>query len=262
MEGEQRTDWNADETAVEFEQFDAALWWRLGYSALPPLLGLGQCGRGPRTVLDLGCGTGRVGNWIADRWGVHVIGVDPSAVMICTARRHAARGARYLHQPGQRLGVPSASVDAAWAAFVAVCLPDLATLRQVVAELARVVRPGGRVVLLDSHPDTTGVDFGDLVQGAAGATYQPGDRLPVWLRRRDGTWASITDTYWSCSTYTEVLTEVGFCNIERHAPLLEPSADPCRTAAIPDEHRRRWHAAETQPPFLLVSAQRRRDSIE
>lgn len=257
MDGEQLTDWDADVAAVEFEQFDAALWWRLGYNSLPSLLGLRQCGHEPWMLLDLGCGTGRVGNWVARQWGVPVVGVDPSSAMIRTAHHRAAPGARYLHRLGQCTGLPAASVDAAWAAFVAVCLPDLATLRQVAVELARVVRPGGRVVLLDSHPETTGVDFGDVVQGKPGVAYQPGDSLPVWLRRRDGTWAPITDTYWSLSTYTQVLTDVGFDNIEHHAPLLHRPADRRATDLVPAEHRRRWCAAETQPPFLLVRAQRR-----
>ena len=33
------TDWNADGVAERFAEFDTALWWRLGYRALPQLLG-------------------------------------------------------------------------------------------------------------------------------------------------------------------------------------------------------------------------------
>lgn len=226
-----------------FDRTDRRVWWRLGYEHLPALLGLDR--PNVRTALDVGCGTGEITNWVADR-GVAAVGVDPSPTMLETARQRAAPGTRFHECDGARTPLPEAGVDAAWAAFVFVCLPDVAAMRAVAAELARVVRPGGRIAVLDSHPDTTGVDFTDLVQGEPGVVYRPGDRLPVHLRRTDGSWESFTDTYWAASTYTEVLGEAGFTAITHRGPVFGRA-----------EQAGRWPAAVDHPPFLLVSAQRR-----
>lgn len=234
------TSWDAVEVVDGFEHLDRGLWWRLGYEQLPDLLALEHA----RTALDVGCGTGVISNWIAG-FGVEVVGVDPSPPMIETARARAAAGTAFHVRDGARTRLPAASVDAAWAAFVLVCLPDVAAMRRVAAELARVVRPGGRIAVLDSHPDTTGVDFTDLVQGDPGVRYRSGDALPVRLRRLDGSWETVTDTYWEHSTYREVLAEAGFTAITHHGPVFD---DPARA--------QRWPAALDQPPFLIVSAER------
>ncbi|MCA1186240.1 MULTISPECIES: class I SAM-dependent methyltransferase [unclassified Saccharopolyspora] len=251
------TDWNADGVAERFAEFDTALWWRLGYRALPQLLAPDRFDGERPTLLDLGCGDGTVTSWIAQHTASAVVGVDRSSVMIRAARRGAdpAGHTRFIHRPADRTGLPTDSIDAAWAAFLAVCLPDMAALRAVVAELARVVRPGGRVVLLDSHPDTTGVDFGDLVQGELDVSYSEGDRLPVRMRRQDGSWSSITDTYWSRATYDSVLGEAGFEDLEQCEPLLDP-ANGAEGDPVEPERRQRWHAATARPPFLIVSARR------
>lgn len=242
MAGEHVTDWSGDAAAAGFEEFDSGLWWRLGYSALPPLLGI-EDGAG-RTLLDLGCGPGEVATWIAREFRATAIGVDSSEAMLRSARQRAGDlPVRFQRGEAGATGLPDDSVDGAWAAFVAVCLPHLEALRAMARELARVLRPGGTAVLLDSHPDTTGTDFGDLVQGEPGATYRPGDPLPVRMRRRDGSWERITDTYWAGRTYDEVLSEAGFTGIEHHAPLLTGPDVP-----------QRWSAAATEPPFLLVTA--------
>jgi SAM-dependent methyltransferase len=57
--------------------------------------------------------------------------------------------ARFLDGDLTRLPLPDASVDAAVCALALVHVADLAT---AVGELARVVRPGGRVVVSDVHP--------------------------------------------------------------------------------------------------------------
>lgn len=237
---DQVTRWDAVEVVDGFASADARLWWRLGYEHLPGLLDLDRAS----TVLDVGCGTGAITGWIAGH-GVEAVGVDSSPPMIEAARAQAAANTAFHLRDGARTQLPAASVDAAWAAFVFVCLPDVAAMRRVAAEMARVVRPGGRIAVLDSHPDTTGVDFTDLVQGEPGVRYRAGDALPVWLRRLDGTWESFTDTYWDRATYAEVLAGAGFTAITCHSPVFD---EP--------EQARWWPAALDRPPFLLVSARR------
>lgn len=107
------------------------------------------------SVLDLGCGTGALARVLATRVGAagHVAGVDTSKSLIAGAQRRA-----------KRVGLPIdfrvASVDrlpfadASFGLIVSsLVLHHLApdTLVRTVGEIARVLRPGGRVAILDFH---------------------------------------------------------------------------------------------------------------
>ena len=94
------------------------------------------------TVLDLACGTGDLCHELT-RAGLSPIGVDFSAGMLAAARTPAplVRG-DVLHLP-----VPDAVVDGVTCGFA---LRNLVALDRFAAELARVVRPGGRIALLET----------------------------------------------------------------------------------------------------------------
>lgn len=101
-------------------------------------------------VLDVACGTGLVALAAADRVGPNgqVLGVDLSGRMVEAARQRAqvraCKQANFLRMDGERLSLPDARFDAALCAFGLMYLPEP---EQAVHELARVVRPGGRVGL-------------------------------------------------------------------------------------------------------------------
>jgi demethylmenaquinone methyltransferase/2-methoxy-6-polyprenyl-1,4-benzoquinol methylase len=112
-------------------------WWRRAAVAA-----LGEAS-GTR-VLDLGCGTGRLGTLLAPRH--RVIGLDVSGAMLREARGQAAGWIGLVQGSAFRLPFSDASFDAATSAFV---LRNLDDLPKAFAELARVVAPGGKVSLLD-----------------------------------------------------------------------------------------------------------------
>jgi len=93
------------------------------------------------TVLVLGFGPG-VGVALLAARGIDVVGVDPSAVMVEEARRRAPT-ARLLRATADRLDLADASVDGAIAVnSIQLWKPFEAS----VAEVARVLRPGARLV--------------------------------------------------------------------------------------------------------------------
>jgi SAM-dependent methyltransferase len=98
-------------------------------------------------VLDAACGTGRYSDYLAGR-GHRVIGVDRSAAMLAKARAKLPE-ADFREGDLEALPLASASVDAAVCALALVHLPAVG---KAMAELARVVRPGGRVIVSDVHP--------------------------------------------------------------------------------------------------------------
>jgi len=97
-------------------------------------------------VLDLGCGPGRHLVALADRIG-RGVGVDLSPEMVAVARRRAAHPAlRFRVDDAERLDtVPRASVDTVISVGV---LEHLLRPGRALRQVARVLRPGGRVVVL------------------------------------------------------------------------------------------------------------------
>jgi len=98
-------------------------------------------------LLDVGCGTGTEALWLAQR-GRHITAIDPSPQMlgVLNARARAANLDIPTHLLLARdIGSLSGGFDGAYSSFGGLNTePDLGV---VVASLARLVRPGGRIVL-------------------------------------------------------------------------------------------------------------------
>ncbi len=92
-------------------------------------------------VLDVACGTGDLCRDLSAA-GLAPIGVDLSAGMLAHARTQAP----LVHTDALRLPLAGASLDGAVSGFA---LRNFVSLEPVFAELARVLRPGARVALLD-----------------------------------------------------------------------------------------------------------------
>jgi demethylmenaquinone methyltransferase / 2-methoxy-6-polyprenyl-1,4-benzoquinol methylase len=102
-------------------------------------------------VLDVACGTAAVSLEIVRRYGCRVVGIDQSAEMLASgrARIDAAReGDRIELREGRAEDLPfeDASFDALTFTYLLRYVDDPAA---TMVELARVVRPGGRIAMLD-----------------------------------------------------------------------------------------------------------------
>lgn len=103
-------------------------------------------GREPGVALDAACGTGRYAEFLTAR-GHRVIGVDSSPDMLARARRRVPDGEFHLAEL-TRLPLPDDSVDVIVCALALTHVPHL---EPVLAEFARVLRPGGDLVISDVH---------------------------------------------------------------------------------------------------------------
>jgi len=99
------------------------------------------------TVADLGCGAGSLSASLAPHVA-RVIGVDQSAAMLRAARRRLGGLDNVeLHRAGlEALPLPSGSCDAALLVLVLSYVPEVAP---VLAEAARILKAGGRLVVVD-----------------------------------------------------------------------------------------------------------------
>ena len=108
-------------------------------------LGPGQC------VLDLGCGTGLIAEYLSDRSGAHVTGLDyvPDAIrQACERMRAKAQRLDFVVGDINALDVPPVAYDVIVSIDTIYFSNDYAA---TIAALAQALRPGGRLAFLYSH---------------------------------------------------------------------------------------------------------------
>ena len=98
-------------------------------------------------VLDIGCGDGQISRLAAER-GASVVGVDPTWNQIRVAADRGG-GAAFARSGAAELPFADGSFDAAVACLVFEHIDDV---DGAIAEVARVVRPGGRFSFFLNHP--------------------------------------------------------------------------------------------------------------
>jgi ubiquinone/menaquinone biosynthesis C-methylase UbiE len=95
-------------------------------------------------ILDLGCGTGRYSNALADYYDASVTAIDPSEKMLAEARRKASPRVRCERASAESLPLHNASMDMV---FISMAFHHFDHPDRAAAECRRVLRPGGSVCL-------------------------------------------------------------------------------------------------------------------
>jgi len=103
-------------------------------------------------IIDLGCGTGRFSEPLAEHFDARVMGVDPSSKMLEQARGKL-RGDRVVFECASASALPVAD-GAADLVFMSMVLHHLDDAAAVARECRRVLRKGGHVALRNSTGDT------------------------------------------------------------------------------------------------------------
>ena len=134
-----------DRTAADYDRIERIL--GLGTGAWYRRQALRQAGLQPgMTVVDVGTGTGLLARAAVDIVGdpARVTGVDPSAGMLEHAKVPA--GVRLLEGSAEAIPAPDGTADFLTLGYA---LRHISDLDQAFAEFYRVLRPGGRVCLLE-----------------------------------------------------------------------------------------------------------------
>jgi ubiquinone/menaquinone biosynthesis C-methylase UbiE len=145
-------------------------------------------GQGQRFA-DVACGSGGPGIWVARCTGAALIGIDSSTVAIAQARARAHDGevSEFRVADAANTGLPPAAVDAVMSIDAFWLFPDKEC---AAAEIARILRPGGRLVFTTWDFDVTLEDMPpqlaqhhDLLR-RAGLDVEIYEETPDWRARQ------------------------------------------------------------------------------
>ena len=100
-----------------------------------------------RVVLDLGCASGRFVKALS-ALGARVVGVDRSLQLLHTASKNAA-GSPVVLSTATRLPFADSTYDGLLCIEVIEHIPGL---EAALSEIARVLKPGGRAIIIDKNP--------------------------------------------------------------------------------------------------------------
>lgn len=172
-----------DEFPEELDTHSYVTWTELRNMAADLRIGPGD------RLLDVGCGRGGPGLWIAAQTGATLLGVDIATTALDSARARAARlglSATFGEGSFAALPVADGAADAVMSVDALLFAPDKAAAAR---ELARVLRPGGRLVFTswDYHAQPAGrppqVPDHRPVLEAAGFVVVGYDATVDWRRR-------------------------------------------------------------------------------
>jgi SAM-dependent methyltransferase len=127
------------------------------------------------TCLEIGCGAGRLTRQLAGEFD-KVISIDVSADMIARAKEASPGNVEFHQVDGTRVPLADDSVDAVFSVHVLQHLDDFDDVSAYVADAARVLRPGGTMML---H-----IALGTLEEGLVGKRGKVRLEWRLWRSRR------------------------------------------------------------------------------
>ena len=139
-------------SAMDYDKTEMAKTYRTGRSLEPEVLQQWMDvvaahveGKDVQAILDVGCGTGRFSEALADEFNANVVGIDPSRTMLDEAQRHCTHS-RVFYARGSAEFIPlkTSSVDVV---FISMAFHHFTDPPAVAEECRRVLRPEGRVCL-------------------------------------------------------------------------------------------------------------------
>ncbi|WP_425049378.1 class I SAM-dependent methyltransferase [Psychromarinibacter sp. S121] len=152
----------------------------------------------PGRVLDVGCGEGRFCRWLASE-DIACVGVEPAAGLLAEAQRRDPAGD---YRPGRAEQLPFADASFDMVVFY-LTLIDIEDIHAALAEAARVLTPGGRILVANLQPYNTAADAFEKLDGGERrlvmARYlEEHDRWDEWRGIRIRNWHRPLSAYMTC----------------------------------------------------------------
>lgn len=192
------------------------------FTGRPPVLALCQPVDGLR-VLDLGCGEGYCARQLRQMGAREVVGIDVSAGMIAAAQAQEAaaqdQGGVIRYHQGDATQL-TAHAPASFDLVLSMFMFNYLTLQDTgrcMAEVARVLRPGGRFVFAAPHPLLPFLRPAEppfyFAVGGAGYFSARDSRFPGKIWKRDGSALEVQLVHKTLEDYFSALREAGFSSL-------------------------------------------------
>ncbi len=192
---------------------------------------------GPKTALDVGCGEGRFCRMLGAE-GIACMGVDPTLALLERARELDPLGA-YVEASGDALPLDDASFDLVVSFLSLIDMPEITA---PIAEMARVLKPGGALLIANLNGfNTAGAETGWVRSMTGAHLHYPVDN---YLEER-GFWTEwrgirIVNHHRPISAYMREFL--------RHGLELKFFDEPAPVAGAPEPKAERYRRA----PWFVV----------
>lgn len=190
---------------------------------LDPILLPQAVARSAKDALDVGCGEGRFCRMLKQH-GLKVTGIDPTPKFVAAARARDAEGT-YLEAPAEKLPFDDESFDLV---ISYLSLIDISDVRAAIQEMARVIRPGGALLIANlTGFNTACIDSGWVKDSAGQHLHYPVDNYleerAQWIEYRG---IRVVNHHRPLSTYMRILLDAGL--------RLSYFEEPAPTAGAPE----------------------------
>jgi SAM-dependent methyltransferase len=190
--------------------------YHLAYRDLPAIIAEHVSGR---RALDFGCGAGRSTRFLKGL-GLEAIGIDIAPSMIEMAKLVDPGGAYRLVADGDFSVFEPASFDLVLSAFAFDNIPGLEHRRALLRALRRLLRPGGRIILLDSTPDIYTHEWASFTTRDFPQNRRAKSGEKVWIVMKDvEDRRPVEDLVWFHRDYLELFAAAELDLLAHHRPL-------------------------------------------
>jgi SAM-dependent methyltransferase len=182
----------------------------------------------PQRALDVGCGEGRFCRLLRQH-GIETVGLDPTPALLATARARDA-GGTYVEGVAERLPFDDAAFDLVVSYLTLIDIPDVTS---AIPEMARVLAPGGMLLIANLNGFNTACADRDWVHDADGRRLHfPVDHYlderAMWIEWRG---IRIVNHHRPLSTYMRLLLDAGLVLTYFGEPEPTADASPSRAAS-------------------------------
>lgn len=205
---------------------------------LDPVMNARVAGRGFRKALDVGCGEGRFCR-VMQGAGIETIGIDPTERLLSEARMRDPDGDYRLGR-AEALDFEDGSFDLVVSYLT---LIDIQGYREALAEMARVLEPGGTLLIANLSSMTTAATVDSQVAHPDGTYYPIKDYLEERAEVVGWRGIEILNYHRPLSAYFQTLLTTGL----RLADFDEPAP-----RGYPGHHARKAARYAGMPYFVVM----------
>lgn len=248
------TSWKRLDVSEAFNQYDDILENVLGYE---PVMRIIKQDENINSILDFGCGPGKVSKRLIDMNEKYkIIAVDQSQNMLDIAQKYRSHvNIQYkLVEDNSLSFLEAGSIDCVITCFVFINNSNYQNIVKIFKEFERVLRKGGKLIILDSNPSAVGETFSTFTNGIAGDKYTEGEPKTQTLKIRGQKDLVLHDWYWSKASYLRWLNEADLVlnNIFEYTikslpqDIAEDYKNKCKEYI--------WGNELSKAPFIIIEA--------